>query len=78
MKNINKKYHDLVGKCNKADKAVREVEDEAMDENGRVINEEKFREWVEAMKRYNTLAYEIDALSEEIFIKQGREYEEGR
>ncbi len=78
IKNINKKYHSLVQKCNEADIAVREVEDEAMDENGKVICEEKFREWIEAMKRYNTLAYEIDALSEEIFIKQGREYEEGR
>ena len=37
-----------------------------------MICEEKFLKWVEAMKEYNKLAYEIDALSEEIFEKQWR------
>jgi hypothetical protein len=77
MRNI-KKHDDLIKRCNTADEAVKEVEKEAMDENGKVICEEKFLKWVEAMKKYNKLAYEIDALSEEIFEKQGREYEEGR
>jgi len=43
-----------------------------MDEDGKVICEEKFLKWVEAMKKYNKLAYEIDALSELIFEKQWR------
>jgi hypothetical protein len=66
------KYKDLLTKCNVADAAVKEIEDEAMDEDGKVICEEKFLKWVEAMKKYNKLAYEIDALSELIFEKQWR------
>lgn len=66
------KYKDLLAKCNVADAAVKEIEDEAMDEDGKVICEEKFLKWVEAMKKYNKLAYQIDALSEEIFEKQWR------
>lgn len=66
------KYKDLLAKCNVADAAVKEIEDEAMDEDGKVICEEKFLKWVEAMKKYNKLAYEIDALSELIFEKQWR------
>ena len=66
------KYKDLLAKCNVADAAVKEIEDEAMNKDGKVICEEKFLKWVEAMKKYNKLAYEIDALSEEIFEKQWR------
>ncbi len=72
------KYKDLLTKCNVADEAVKEIEKEAMDENGKVLCWDKLIEWNKAMEKYNTLAYEIDALSEEIFEKQGREYEEGR
>lgn len=68
-----KKYDVLIQECNAADTAVKEIEEKAIDDNGKVICEEKFLEWIEAMKRYNTIAYEVDALSEEIFEQKGME-----
>lgn len=61
----------LIDQAAEVNELVLEFEKEAMDDNGKVICEEKFLEWVEAMRGYNNLAYRIDSLSEEIFQVKG-------
>ena len=70
MENIRKEYRSLVKACNTAEDKARKFEKQAMDENGRVFCEQSFLDWVAAMEDYNNLAYKIDALSNEIFIKE--------
>ena len=67
MQNIRKQYRSLVKDCNTAEDKARELEKKAINDNGKVICEEKFLEWVEAMRRYNNIAYKIDGLSDKIF-----------
>jgi len=59
----------LIDQAAEVNQLVLEFEKEAMDEEGNVKDEEMLETWKLAMKVYNNLAYRIDALSEEVFVK---------
>ena len=59
----------LIDQAAEVNELVLEFEKEAMDDDGNVKDEEMLEVWKLAMKGYNNLAYRIDSLSEEIFVK---------